>query len=78
MIDVEAKKAEIEEAFKESVEAGDKLIKALDKLRSIQLEGDTASQDDINTCMTLGRDIDQRTIYILRAILVRHGNVLFL
>lgn len=79
MIDIEAKKAEIEEKWKPCAEACNALLKALGDFRSISLdECDRKNTDEMQMCMNLGRDIDTRTQYILRSLLVQHGNVLFL
>lgn len=79
MVDIEAKKAEIEEKWKPCVEACNSLLKALNEFRSISLdECNRDNADELQSCMALGRDIDNRTIYILRSILVQNGNVLFL
>ena len=79
MIDFEAKKAEIEEKWKPCAEACNQLNKALNELRSITMDDyDKNNTEEMQQCMALGRDIDNRTIYILRSILVQHGNVLFL
>lgn len=79
MIDFEAKKDEIEEKWKPCADACNDLLKALNEFRSITFEGyDKENKEETQQCMALGRDIDNRTIYILRALLVQHGNVLFL
>ena len=79
MIDIEAKKTEIEEKWKPCMEACNSLLKALDEFRAISLdECDKNNTEELQNCMTLGRDIDGRTNFILRSLLVRHGNVLFL
>ena len=79
MIDFEAKKNEIEEKWKSCAEACNELLKALNDFRSISFDDyDKNNTEEIQNCMALGRDIDNRTIYILRSLLVQHGNVLFL
>lgn len=79
MIDLEAKKAEIEEKWKPCAKACNELLKALNEFRAISLDDcDRSNTDELQNCMALGRDIDNRTIYILRSILVQNGNVLFL
>lgn len=76
---IEEKKQEIEEKWKPCAEACDALRKALNEFRSISLDGyDKDNAEELQAYMALGRDIDNRTIYILRALLVQHGNVLFL
>lgn len=79
MIDFEAKKQEIEEKWKPCAEACNELNKALNDLRSISFDGyDKDNNEEMKSCMALGRDIDNRTVFILRSLLVQHGNVLFL
>ena len=79
MIDLEAKKTEIEEKWKPCAEACNELLKALNEFRAINFDGyNKDDSEEMKTCMALGRDIDNRTIYILRSLLVQHGNVLFL
>ena len=79
MIDFEAKKNEIEEKWKPCAEACNDLLKALNEFRSISFDDyDKDNSEEVKSCMALGRDIDNRTIYILRSLLVQHGNVLFL
>ena len=79
MIDFEAKKNEIEEKWKPCAEACNELLKALNDFRSISFDDyDKSNTEEIQNCMALGRDIVNRTIYILRSLLVQHGNVLFL
>lgn len=79
MIDFEAKKTEIEEKWKPCAEACNDLLKALNEFRSISFDDyNQNDKEEVQNCMALGRDIDNRTIYILRSLLVQHGNVLFL
>lgn len=79
MVNIEEKKKEIEEKWQPCAEACNSLLKALNEFRSIALEDcDKNNAEELQACMALGRDIDNRTIYILRALLVQHGNVLFL
>lgn len=79
MINIEEKKKEIEEKWAPCAEACNQLMKALDEFRAISLdECDKENKEELQSCMTLGRDIDSRTNFVLRSLLVRHGNVLFL
>lgn len=79
MIDIEAKKTEIEEKWVPCAEACNSLMKALEEFRAISLdECDKNNTEELQSCMTLGRDIDARTNFVLRSLLIRHGNVLFL
>ena len=79
MTDIEKKKQEIEEKWKPCAEACNSLQKALNDFRSISLDSyNKDNAEELQAYMALGRDIDNRTIYILRSLLVQHGNVLFL
>jgi len=71
MIDFEAKRNEIEEKWKPCAEACNALNKALNEFRSISFDEYNKNDDEeVKGCMALGRDIDNRTIYILRSLLV--------
>ena len=78
MIDMEAKKQEIEANFKAAVEAEIALNQALIKLRTDIEWPENPSQEDIDNIMKLDREMNGRAAYILRALLVQHGNLLFL
>lgn len=78
MINTKEATAQIEAAFKKAGEAGNEFAKALMELRNINFEVDEDSEEDLKNAFTLGRDIDMRTAYLLRNLLVQHGNVLFL
>lgn len=78
MIDTEKVKNEIEAAFEDAVNKGNELIKSLNTLRTIGVEFDKDNQEELQMAMGFGRDIDARTAFILRSILIQHGNVLFL
>lgn len=78
-MDFEATKKQIEEIYSKIANTAKQLDDELSELRSIDFSGvDTANTDDIKIAMELGRDIDIRTKYVLRLLLVHHGNVLFL
>lgn len=78
-MDFEATKKQIEEIYSKIANTAKQLDDELSELRSIDFSGvDTANTDDIKIAMELGRDIDLRTKYVLRLLLVHHGNVLFL
>jgi hypothetical protein len=78
-MDFEATKKQIEEIYSKIANTAKQLDDELSELRSIDFSGvDTANTDDIKIAMELGRDIDMRTKYVLRLLLVHHGNVLFL
>lgn len=79
MINLDEKKIEIEEAFKKAVESARVFNADLMAMRSIELPGiEGLDNDDRNELMKMGRDLDMRTAFILRSLLVEHGNVLWL
>ena len=78
MMDVNEVKAQIEEAYKNAGEKGNEFAKALMELRSITIPVDSENEEEVKNAMILGRDIDMRVAYLLRALMVQHGNVLFL
>jgi hypothetical protein len=71
-------KKQIEEAYKKAGEAGNEFSKCLMELRSIDYQVDPDNEEEVKEAFALGRDIDLRTAFLLRALLVQHGNVLFL
>lgn len=77
-MDFEAKKKEIEDAYVEVANKASDFNKALTVLRSIEINLEGLEQEDLNKAIQLGRDIDMRTNFVLRSLLVQHGNVLFL
>lgn len=78
-MDFEATKKQIEEIYSKIANTAKQLDDEISELRSIDFSGvDTANTDDVKIAMELGRDIDMRTKYVLRLLLVHHGNVLFL
>lgn len=71
-------KKEIEEKYKVVADYATELNKALIDMRGIKFDFDKDNADEVQQVMQLGRDIDNRVAYVLRALLVQHGNVLFL
>ena len=71
-------KKKIEELYKKAGEAGNEFSKCLMELRSIDYPVDPDNEEEVKQALMLGRDIDMRTAFLLRALLVQHGNVLFL
>lgn len=79
MMNYDEKKTEIEEKWKPCAEACNNLMKALNEFRGIKLDDvDENDTEEMKTAMALGREIDNRAVYILRSLLVQHGNILFL
>lgn len=69
---------EIEEKFQNCREQGALFSKALFNLRNIQFPVDEDNEEETKDAMELGRQIDLRVAFLLRSLLVQHGNVLFL
>ena len=69
---------EVEEKFQNCREQGALFSKALFDLRNIQFPVDEDNEEETKDAMELGRQIDLRVAFLLRSLLVQHGNVLFL
>lgn len=77
-MDLNEIKATIEERHKEAAEAGLAFSQALHNLRSIEApEFDKDNKEELQKAMEISRDVDRRVAYLLRALLIQHGNVLF-
>jgi hypothetical protein len=79
MTNFDEKKLEIDEAFKKVAESARVFNEDLMAMRNIEfpsLEG--LDNDARNELIKMGRDLDMRTAFILRSILVQHGNVLWM
>lgn len=76
-MDIEAKKQEIETLYKEACEKAVELNQALIKMRDVELPTFT-DNDEMKAVMELANEVNGRTAYILRSLLVQHGNVLFI
>lgn len=71
-------KKQLDSDFKDASEKIGELIRAIDKMRSQEVDLSELDTEQRNAALALGRDIDARTSYLLRSLLVRYGNVLFL
>lgn len=79
MINLDDKKREIDEAFKKAVESARVFNSDLMAMRSIEFPSiDDLDNETRNELMKMGRDLDMRTAFILRSLLVEHGNVLWM
>lgn len=79
MINLDDKKKEIEEAFKKAVESARVFNNDLMAMRSIDLPAvEELDNETRNELIKIGRDLDMRTAFILRSLLVEHGNVLWM
>jgi hypothetical protein len=76
---IDEKKKEIEELFMKAIEDARTFNESLMALRSVQLPDiEGLSNEDRTEIIKIGRDLDMKTAFILRSLLVQHGNVLFL
>lgn len=76
---INEKKKEIEELFMKAIEDARTFNESLMALRSVQLPDiEGLSNEDRTEIVKIGRDLDMKTAFILRSLLVQHGNVLFL
>lgn len=73
------KKQEIEAAFQKAAESARIFNEDLMAMRSVEfpaIEGLT--NDERNELIKMGRDLDMRSAFLLRSLLVQHGNVLWI
>lgn len=77
VIDFDAKMKEVEDAYQEAANAATAFNQALIKMRSIKMPT-TNDQEELTKLIEIMKDLDLRTSYLLRMLLVQHGNVLFL
>lgn len=76
-MDIEAKKQEIETCYKDACQKAIELNQALIKMRSVELPP-FQNDEEMKTVMELANEQNGRTAYLLRSLLVQHGNVLFI
>ena len=76
---IETKKQEIEDAFKKAAESARAFNEDLMAMRSIEFPNvDELDNKERSELKKMGRDLDMRTAFLLRSILVQHGNVLWI
>lgn len=76
---IETKKQEIETAFQKAVESARQFNEDLMAMRSVQFPKlEELSNEDRNELIKMGRDLDMRSAFLLRSLLVQHGNVLWI
>ena len=76
---IETKKQEIEAAFQKAAESARAFNEDLMAMRSIEFPNfDELNNEERNELKKMGRDLDMRTAFLLRSILVQHGNVLWI
>lgn len=77
---MEDKKKEIEEKFKVAVNTAQKLLKEINEMRSVNMPQVNPETDaeTANEVVRLARELDERTAYILKGLLIPYGGTLFL
>lgn len=73
---MEEKKQTVEAKFKEAMETAQKLLKEIGEMRMVDLS--QISPEEQGEAVKLAKEIDERTAYILRGLLIPFGGVLFL
>ena len=73
---MEEKKQIVEAKFKEAMETAQKLLKEIGEMRMIDLS--QISPEEQGEAVKLAKELDERTAYILRGLLIPFGGVLFL
>ena len=77
-MEVEKIKEEVTQKYKKALEAEKAFSQALYDLRNIDFPVDEENQEEVKQTQAIGREIDLRTSFLLKTLLVQHGNVLFL
>ena len=73
---MEEKKQIVEAKFKEAMETAQKLLKEIGEMRTLDLS--QISPEEQGEAVKLAKEVDERTAYILRGLLIPFGGVLFL
>ena len=73
---MEEKKQIVEAKFKEAMETAQKLLKEIGEMRMLDLS--QISPEEQGEAVKLAKEVDERTAYILRGLLIPFGGVLFL
>lgn len=74
---IDEKKQEIETCYKEACQKAVELNQALIKMRNVELPT-FQNNEEMEAVMGLANELNGRTAYLLRSLLVQHGNVLFI
>lgn len=73
------KKQEIDAAFQKAAESARAFNADLMAMRNIEFPAiDDLNNEERNELIKMGRDLDMRTAFLIRSLLVQHGNVLWL
>ena len=73
---MEEKKQIVEAKFKEAMETAQKLLKEIGEMRMLDLS--QINPEEQGEAVKLAREVDERTAYLLRGLLIPFGGVLFL
>lgn len=73
---MEEKKQIVEAKFKEAMETAQKLLKEIGEMRALDLS--QINPEEQEAAVKLAREVDERTAYLLRGLLIPFGGVLFL
>lgn len=76
---MEQKIQEIETKFQVALETAEKLLREIGEMRSVNFSDiDPENKEQTEEAMKIAKDLDQRTSYLLRGLLIPYGGVLFL
>ena len=78
MVNTEAINGQIEEKFEHCTEALAALLKSIEDMQEIAADWSPQSPEETKQYQELGMNLDKRIIFILRQILIRYGNLLYL
>lgn len=72
-------KEDIEAAFQEAAESAKIFNQNLMNMRTIEMPKlEDLNTEERNELIKIGRDLDMRSAFLLRSLLVQHGNVLWI
>lgn len=72
-------KEDIEAAFQEAAESAKIFNQNLMDMRTIEMPKlEDLNTEERNELIKIGRDLDMRSAFLLRSLLVQHGNVLWI
>lgn len=78
MVDVDKIQKEIGEQFVKIVNVENEFFKQMEEFKKISDDWDPETDEDKEEYKKLGAEMDSRVKFLLREIMVRYGNLLFL
>lgn len=78
MIDKDTTMQLVEERFNEVMAAEAELIKKIEAFRSIDEGWAPETQEEMEIMMPIAQEIDMRINFVVRQLLIRYGNLLFI